>query len=235
MSSLSEPAFSLLASPSAPSSTTGKVFLVALVLTLAACTVYYASPMRLTRILVAAIADVEKTYLEAVETGVLSKYDVHMGGTLTRCFKVSHIRETSLRNSLSHRAAFCEFIKGRTLTLLQCIGEVRGVETHIEILKEEQLRDLYPHIGAAIESGVLPKSDSASTIREASLRNSLSYGTTVSEFQNGCTLILLLCIRDVQRLQTHIEIFKEAQRLSSTTMTTPKLRRERFLSDAGIQ
>ncbi|KAJ6527245.1 hypothetical protein DFH09DRAFT_1094910 [Mycena vulgaris] len=149
MSNLSEPAFSLLAFLSAPSSTTGKVFLVALVLTLAACTVYYASPMRLTRIWVAAITDVEKTYLEGVEAGVLSKYDVHMGGTLTSFqLKVLHIREPSLRNSLSYRTVFCEFIKGRTLTLLQCIGEVRGVETHIEISKEEQLRDLRPHIGA---------------------------------------------------------------------------------------
>ncbi|KAJ6527204.1 hypothetical protein DFH09DRAFT_1094872 [Mycena vulgaris] len=149
MSSLSETSLTILASTPPTSSTTNKVLFGVFVLTMAACIVHYASPMRLTRVLVAAIAEAEKTYLEAVEAGVLSKYDVHMGGTLTSLrFKVSHIRETSLRNSLSYRTAFCEFIKGRTLTLLQCIGEVRGVETHIEILKEEQLRDFYPHIGA---------------------------------------------------------------------------------------
>jgi hypothetical protein len=46
------------------------------VLIVAAGIVHYASPLCLTRVLVAAIADVEKIYLEALETGLLSLSDV---------------------------------------------------------------------------------------------------------------------------------------------------------------
>ncbi|KAJ6527196.1 hypothetical protein DFH09DRAFT_1371439, partial [Mycena vulgaris] len=44
---------------------------------LALCAIYYASPMRLTLVLVAAIAHTETIYLEALEGGVLSNSDVH--------------------------------------------------------------------------------------------------------------------------------------------------------------
>jgi hypothetical protein len=42
----------------------------------AAGIVHYVSPPRLTRVLVAAIANLEKIYLEALETGLLSASDI---------------------------------------------------------------------------------------------------------------------------------------------------------------
>ncbi|KAJ6488076.1 hypothetical protein DFH09DRAFT_1339329 [Mycena vulgaris] len=148
MASLSEP-LSLLASAPPPSSTTSKVLLGVLGLTLAACIIHYASPMRLTRVLLAAIADAEDAYLEALEAGILSHTDVHTAEMMSNLqLKVSHLREASLRHSLSYCTTVSEFLKGRTLTLLQCIWEVRALEARIEILKEEQLRALDPHIGA---------------------------------------------------------------------------------------
>ncbi|KAJ6527246.1 hypothetical protein DFH09DRAFT_164055 [Mycena vulgaris] len=153
MSSLSETSLSLLASAPPPSSTASKVLLVGIVITLVLCTIYYASPMHLTRVLVATIAHTETIYLEALEAGVLSNSDVHTAEIMFSLqLKVSYLREASLRHSLSYSTTVSAFLKGRTLTLLQCIREVRALETRIEILKEEQLRVLDSRIGAGTVS-----------------------------------------------------------------------------------
>jgi hypothetical protein len=47
--------------------------------------IHYASPPRLTRVLVAAIANVEKIYLEALETGLLSASDIDTAEILSTC------------------------------------------------------------------------------------------------------------------------------------------------------
>ncbi|KAJ7117776.1 hypothetical protein C8R44DRAFT_201189 [Mycena epipterygia] len=144
MSSLSETSLSLLAS-GPPTSTTTKVIVGALLIASMAYLIHLASPMRLTCVLVAAIDDVEKTYFEAIEAGVLSKSDVHTAAMLSSLqIEVSNIREATLRNSLSTCQALREFFKGRTLTVLGCIREVHKLETHIEILKEEHLRVANP-------------------------------------------------------------------------------------------
>ncbi|KAJ7117801.1 hypothetical protein C8R44DRAFT_879338 [Mycena epipterygia] len=125
-----------------PTSTTTKVIFVALLVSSLACLIHFASPMRLTRILVAVIDNVTNTYLEAIEAGVLSKSDVHTAAMLSSLqIKVSHIREESLRSSLSRFRALCDFFKGRTLTVLGTIRGVHELEAHIEILREEHLRD----------------------------------------------------------------------------------------------
>ncbi|KAJ7117795.1 hypothetical protein C8R44DRAFT_879333 [Mycena epipterygia] len=144
MSSLSETSLSLLAS-GPPMSTTTKVIVGAFLIALMACLIHVASPMRLTYVLVTAIDNVEKTYFEAIEAGVLSKSDAHTVAMLSALqIEVSNIREVTLRNSLSTRWALREFFRGRTLTVLGCIREVRKLETHIEILKEEHLRAANP-------------------------------------------------------------------------------------------
>ncbi|KAJ7491965.1 hypothetical protein FB451DRAFT_1388408 [Mycena latifolia] len=145
MSSLAE-TISCFASTALPASRTyTDVVFAALAVAFTAAIIYYASPMRLTRVLVAAIEETEQTYLEAIESGALYTSDVEILRTAETIAslqtKVSRIQEASLRNSLSYRAVLCAFFKGRTLTVLQCIREVRGVQTHIEILKEEQLRN----------------------------------------------------------------------------------------------
>ncbi|KAJ7795678.1 hypothetical protein B0H13DRAFT_2510999 [Mycena leptocephala] len=115
-------------------------FMVFVVAAISLALIYYLSPMRLARVLVAAIAATEKTYLEAVETGQLSTLSVDTAETLsTLQSKVSKIREATLRDSRSNWKAFCGFFKGRALTILLCIWEVRDLETHIEILKETRL------------------------------------------------------------------------------------------------
>ncbi|KAJ7819003.1 hypothetical protein B0H13DRAFT_2378580 [Mycena leptocephala] len=77
-----------------------------------------------------------------LETGLFSASDVNTAEILsTLQLKVSKIREASLRNSLSHSGTLRQFFAGHTFTLLRCIREVRVLETHIEILKESQLRD----------------------------------------------------------------------------------------------
>ncbi|KAJ7931651.1 hypothetical protein B0H13DRAFT_2524490 [Mycena leptocephala] len=91
--------------PAPGNTTTNNVILIALVIFVAAAGImHYASPLRLTRVLVTAIANLEKIYLEALERGLLSPSDIdtaEMSSSLQ--LKVSKIREASLRNSLSFR------------------------------------------------------------------------------------------------------------------------------------
>jgi len=102
---------------------------------------YYTSPMRLTRVLVTAMAGAERVYFEALEMGVLSVSNVHATEIVlaTLQLKVSRIRQETLSNSRSNWKTCCEYFEGRTLIVLRCIWEVRDFETHIEILKEAQL------------------------------------------------------------------------------------------------
>ncbi|KAJ7334309.1 hypothetical protein DFH08DRAFT_1083702 [Mycena albidolilacea] len=109
----------------------------------AAGTIHYASPQRLTGVLVVAMADVKKTYLEAVENGALCASDAHIAEVFSNLqLEVSTIRQASLLSCLSHYAMLCDVLKGRTFTILRCIHEVHELGTHIEILKESQLHEI---------------------------------------------------------------------------------------------
>jgi hypothetical protein len=61
-------------------------------LVIAAGIVHYASPPRLTRVLITAIANLEKTYLEALETGLLSASDIDTAEMLSTCAPCTFIR-----------------------------------------------------------------------------------------------------------------------------------------------
>ncbi|KAJ6581741.1 hypothetical protein B0H19DRAFT_516739 [Mycena capillaripes] len=142
MPSITEASLSLLAYEQ-PTSATHRIVLMAIFgLIIVLALIYYMSPIRLTRVLVAALVATEKIYLEALDAGLLSHADVHIAEILS-CLqlKVSKIREASLRNSLSWGGALGEFFSGRTFTVLQCIWDVRILATHIEILKEAHLRE----------------------------------------------------------------------------------------------
>ncbi|KAJ7931635.1 hypothetical protein B0H13DRAFT_1857620 [Mycena leptocephala] len=107
------------------------IFGVVFMFVVAAGIMHYTSPARLTRILVTSITHAEKTYLEALETGMLSASDINTAEMLSILqLKVSKIREFSVRNSLSHSGTLREVFWGHTFTLLGCIRE---------ILKETQL------------------------------------------------------------------------------------------------
>ncbi|KAJ7880033.1 hypothetical protein B0H14DRAFT_3129521 [Mycena olivaceomarginata] len=89
------------------------------------------------------MADVKKTYLEAVENGALCASDAHIAEVFSNLqLEVSTIRQASLLSSLSYYAMLCDALKGRTFTILRCIHEVHELGTHIEILKESQLREI---------------------------------------------------------------------------------------------
>ncbi|KAJ7117773.1 hypothetical protein C8R44DRAFT_879311 [Mycena epipterygia] len=164
MSSFSETSLSLLAS-NPPASTTTKVIFIVLVLTMASVMIHLASPVRLMRVLVAAINQTEEMYLKAIEAGALSKTDVHIAEMLSRLqIKVSNIREATLRDSLSTRRTLREFFKGRTFAVLNCMREVRELEAHIEILKEEHIRAPDP-LGPAMRMASLRRQNIHTSFR----------------------------------------------------------------------
>ncbi|KAJ7917574.1 hypothetical protein B0H13DRAFT_2322318 [Mycena leptocephala] len=135
-----EASLSILGSDLPNNSTTQFVAAVLLVAVIG-FVVQYVSPRRFTRVLVTAITSFEKSYIEALETGLLSPSNVDTREMLyTLQLTVSETREASLQNSLSVRSTLHEFIKGHTFTLFRCIREVRALETHVEILKKTQLR-----------------------------------------------------------------------------------------------
>ncbi|KAF7356337.1 hypothetical protein MVEN_00966000 [Mycena venus] len=126
----------------APTLPTTANILVAVAVVVAAL-IYHTSPQRLTHILVTAIIAAEKTYLDALETGCLSPSDVEIAAEMLAMLQleVSKIREVGLRNSRSHWKTFCGFFQGHTLIVQRCIWEIQDLSTHIEILKEEHLRE----------------------------------------------------------------------------------------------
>ncbi|KAJ7326337.1 hypothetical protein DFH08DRAFT_1027308 [Mycena albidolilacea] len=100
--------------------------------------IYSMLPLRLADTLITLIAEAEETYIEAHRMGILSTANTEMLAILQ--LEVSTVTESTLRNSLSWRAALRDFLHGRTFTLLWWICEVKQFETHIKILKESQLR-----------------------------------------------------------------------------------------------
>ncbi|KAJ7213059.1 hypothetical protein GGX14DRAFT_620040 [Mycena pura] len=91
MSSISE---SLAVAASAPTNTPVQAMLALLVLAVAAGTMYYASPSRLTRIMVAAIANAEKVYIDALESGALSATDVHIDDIVEKMSRETYLYPT---------------------------------------------------------------------------------------------------------------------------------------------
>ncbi|KAJ7326340.1 hypothetical protein DFH08DRAFT_885560 [Mycena albidolilacea] len=115
-----------------------KLLLAVFIVAAIANIIYYMLPMRLTHTLVALLAKAEETYIEAHGMCLLSAAETQMLAALQ--LQVATIREKSLQSSLSSRVTLRDFVHGRTFTLLRSIREVQKFETHIQILKESQLR-----------------------------------------------------------------------------------------------
>ncbi|KAJ7860506.1 hypothetical protein B0H13DRAFT_2672057 [Mycena leptocephala] len=115
-----------------------KVLVAITIIAVIAVIIHYASPQRLTDILLADMAKAKKTYLEAhaADTTGISASEMEKLHNLQR--KVSAIHVETLHNSRSHWKTFRGFCKGRTLTVLGCIWKVRDLETQIKILKESK-------------------------------------------------------------------------------------------------
>ncbi|KAJ7781928.1 hypothetical protein DFH07DRAFT_391187 [Mycena maculata] len=125
-----------------PTSTTSTMFGTLLIFALTAWLSRCISPTRLTAVLLAVLHETEEAHFTALEGGVLSGSDPYTKKLLNLQMKVSITREASLLNSLSTYQFFLALLKGRSLILLQCIREVQGLKTEIEILKEKHLQNL---------------------------------------------------------------------------------------------
>ncbi|KAJ7931630.1 hypothetical protein B0H13DRAFT_1956993 [Mycena leptocephala] len=131
--------FSIVGDSALPITATTTILAALITPAIAAATIHYASPQRLTEVLIAALSKAENTYVDVLQMGLLSVTETEALYTLQR--KVSAIHVATMRDSLSWRAGLRGFLQGRTLTVLSCIREVQGFETHIKILKEAHLRE----------------------------------------------------------------------------------------------
>ncbi|KAJ6518988.1 hypothetical protein C8R45DRAFT_1204265 [Mycena sanguinolenta] len=125
MSTIPETSLSLLSQSNSPSPPwTFPAFLLAI--SVAAAALYYVSPTRLTRVLVSALADVERAYLAGVENGLVSSTDNNITERLSILQPtVSTLREASLRSSLSTFSILYDMFNiHRSLTVLRCLAEI---------------------------------------------------------------------------------------------------------------
>ncbi|KAJ7281335.1 hypothetical protein C8J57DRAFT_1219231 [Mycena rebaudengoi] len=87
--------------------------------------------------------ETDTIYMRALEAGLFPS-DIDAEALFKLQKKVSELHEEGLRNSLSTWKMLGEFFQGRSLALYCCIKDVQDLKTRIEILKEEQLRNLNP-------------------------------------------------------------------------------------------
>ncbi|KAJ7722982.1 hypothetical protein B0H16DRAFT_1599669, partial [Mycena metata] len=135
--------------------TAGKVVAAIVLLIIAVALGYHASPRRLTQVLSEVMEDAEDAYMDMISTDLftfLSSNELEGVRSTMRMLrlKVSALQAESLRNSLSWRISIREFFKGRSFTLFRCIDEVRDLETHINILKQEHRGRLNMHFSATV-------------------------------------------------------------------------------------
>ncbi|KAJ6581696.1 hypothetical protein B0H19DRAFT_1228977 [Mycena capillaripes] len=108
-----------------------KVLVAVIIVAVMAGLIHYTSPQRLTDVLVGAMAKLKETSRDAFDRSHLSASEMEQLKTLKR--KVSAIQAETLSNSRSYCKALRGFFKGRTVTILLCVWEVRDLEKHIKI------------------------------------------------------------------------------------------------------
>ncbi|KAF7370445.1 hypothetical protein MSAN_00676200 [Mycena sanguinolenta] len=146
MPTISETSLSLL-SQSDPPTLPWTFIAILLVIGVAAAGFYYASPTRLTGVLVSALINVENAYLASEENGLAHSDDVDIEERLTVLqLEVCTFCDTSLRVSLSPifplSVLYDMFNIRRSIAVLRCLREVRSLGTHIEIFHEAQRREI---------------------------------------------------------------------------------------------
>ncbi|KAJ6481738.1 hypothetical protein C8R45DRAFT_1075919 [Mycena sanguinolenta] len=120
----------------AASKLSNKYFIAFVVLAALATMLYYLRPSHLITILLAAMAETRKVYREAQEMGLPAQTEMD---TLRQ--KVSVMVQETRHNAESWLTALCDFLSGRTFTLLYCIYKVQSYGMHIKMLKDiAQLR-----------------------------------------------------------------------------------------------
>ncbi|KAJ6481741.1 hypothetical protein C8R45DRAFT_310979 [Mycena sanguinolenta] len=121
------------------SETPTKALVIILFATAAAASVIYSLwPSRLTPVLLSAIHETSKIYGEAYRMSLRSSNEAEMSRLRRKVFDA--VDETQ-RNTQTWPAALCDFLCGRTFTLLYCIYEVKSFGARITMLKEvAQLR-----------------------------------------------------------------------------------------------
>ncbi|KAF7366481.1 hypothetical protein MSAN_00905300 [Mycena sanguinolenta] len=106
------------------------VLLPLLVVTPILTAIYYMRPLRLAKILDAAMAETNKAYGKAHKKGLRSPTETEMDA-LRR--KVHSLAEETRNSSNSWGAALCYFVRGRPFTLLYHIREVENIKARIQI------------------------------------------------------------------------------------------------------
>ncbi|KAJ6581747.1 hypothetical protein B0H19DRAFT_1251923 [Mycena capillaripes] len=122
-----------------------KALAAIIIVIVVAVIIHYASPKRLTDVLIVAIAELKKTYVKALDTGHISASETERFNALKR--KVSAIEKETLDDSRSYLGTICGFLKGRIFTVILCIWEVEDLGTEIKI------QSLTPQVAAGAANG----------------------------------------------------------------------------------
>ncbi|KAJ7803048.1 hypothetical protein B0H13DRAFT_2161690 [Mycena leptocephala] len=148
MPTIPDAPFSMVANSALPMTATSTILAAFITPAVAAATIHY--------VLIAALSKAENTYIDVLQMGLLSVTETEALYTYVRSLsisrlstgvlnsffqlsvslqrKVSAIHVATMRDSLSWWAGLRALLKGRTLTVLSCIHEVQGFETHIKVI-----------------------------------------------------------------------------------------------------
>ncbi|KAJ7759063.1 hypothetical protein B0H16DRAFT_1456964 [Mycena metata] len=130
----------ILASP-LPPATAAKVMLVVIGLLLIAASLYYVSPTRLTRVLSDAMKKLDKVFVEVSVAGLLGLLSPEDTQTVISTYQmlrveVGKVQAQTLHTSTSWRSGLFNFFTCST-RLFRCIKQVKGFQTHLQILQED--------------------------------------------------------------------------------------------------
>ncbi|KAJ7819015.1 hypothetical protein B0H13DRAFT_2292330 [Mycena leptocephala] len=124
MPTIPDAPFSMVANSALPITATTTILAAFITPAVAAATIHYASPQRLTEVLIAALSRAENTYVDVLQMGLLSVTETEALYTLQR--KVSAIHVATMRDSLSWRAGLQGFFKGRYYNPNKLLGYVHS-------------------------------------------------------------------------------------------------------------
>ncbi|KAJ7701361.1 hypothetical protein B0H16DRAFT_1705376 [Mycena metata] len=130
----------ILASP-LPPATAAKVMVVIIGLLLIAASLYYLSPMRLTRVLSDAMQKLDKVFVEVSTAGLLGLLppeDTQIVVSTYQKLRVEagKVQTETLRHSTSWRSSLFNFFP-RSTRLFRCIKQVKDFQTHLQISQED--------------------------------------------------------------------------------------------------
>ncbi|KAJ7759055.1 hypothetical protein B0H16DRAFT_1819457 [Mycena metata] len=137
---LPDGSLSILASP-LPSATAAKIMLVVIGVLLIVAFLYYASPMRLTRVISDAMSDLDKVFIAVTTAGLLGLLSAEDMQAVVWTYQMLRIEVGTLQSdALRNSTSWCTSLYSvftRSKRLFRCIKQVRDFQRRLQVLQKD--------------------------------------------------------------------------------------------------